>query len=232
MRYTMHDVLSTFHAGHLIGWRDRVIALLSQGASGAVYLVADERTHQKLFVLKEVMHAFREERDGFPFDVAALKQLDHPALPRIYRVFYNVNHDRFYILMDYVEGSSLEVMRPLLPGKRFSLHAAMTLMSPIMDAVSYLHRQHPHLIHVVITTVHTVARAIHVALFISSHDSLATVDQCSSELWDVIPANQMGNRTPKLPMVGPAGEHMGPLVIDPMITLSIEEKKTGADVNS
>src|SRR5260370_22416272 len=49
--------------------------------------------------------------------------------------------------MDYVEGSSLEVMRPLMPGKRFSLHAAMTLMSPIMDAVSYLHRQHPPLIH-------------------------------------------------------------------------------------
>src|SRR6266849_4637095 len=147
MRYTMHDVLSTFHAGHLIRWQYRVIDLLSQGASGAVYLVADERTHQKLFVLKEVMHAVREERDGFPFDVAALKQLDHPALPRIYRVFYNVNHDRFYILMDYVEGSSLEVMRPLLPGKRFSLHAAMTLMSPIMDAVSYLHRQHPPLIH-------------------------------------------------------------------------------------
>ena len=143
----MHDVLSTFHAGHLIRWQYRVIDLLSQGASGAVYLVADERTHQKLFVLKEVMHAVREERDGFPFDVAALKQLDHPALPRIYRVFYNVNHDRFYILMDYVEGSSLEVMRPLLPGKRFSLHAAMTLMSPIMDAVSYLHRQHPPLIH-------------------------------------------------------------------------------------
>src|SRR5260370_36127538 len=93
------------------------------------------------------MHAVREERDGFPFDAAALKQLDHPALPRLYRVFSNVNHDRFYILMDYVEGSSLEVMLPFLPGKRFSLHAAKTLMSHIMDAVSYLHRQHPPLIH-------------------------------------------------------------------------------------
>src|SRR6266852_238958 len=328
MRYTMHDVLSTFHAGHLIRWQYRVIDLLSQGASGAVYLVADERTHQKLFVLKEVMHAVREERDGFPFDVAALKQLDHPALPRIYRVFYNVNHDRFYILMDYVEGSSLEVMRPLLPGKRFSLHAAMTLMSPIMDAVSYLHRQHPPLIHgdikpsnIIAPTagaptplklvdfggvknlctdataqrsalnfrapeqysgkasrsadvyalgaifytlftgevpaaasdrlarlnagapdpllpmnqsmpsVQMVAHAIHRALSISSHDRFATVEQFREALWQVIPANQMVTQTPELPMVGPAGEHMGPLVFEPMITLSIEEKNTGPDVN-
>ena len=325
----MHDVLSTFHAGHLIRWQYRVIDLLSQGASGAVYLVADERTHQKLFVLKEVMHAVREERDGFPFDVAALKQLDHPALPRIYRVFYNVNHDRFYILMDYVEGSSLEVMRPLLPGKRFSLHAAMTLMSPIMDAVSYLHRQHPPLIHgdikpsnIIAPTagaptplklvdfggvknlctdataqhsalnfrapeqysgkasrsadvyalgaifytlltgevpaaasdrlarlnagapdpllpmnqsmpsVQMVAHAIHRALSISSHDRFATVEQFREALWQVIPANQMVTQTPELPMVGPAGEHMGPLVFEPMITLSIEEKNTGPDVNS
>jgi len=305
-----------------------VIGLLGQGASGAVYLVADERTHQKLFVLKEVMHAVREERDGFPFDVAALKQLDHPALPRIYRVFYNVNHDRFYILMDYVEGSSLEVMRPLLPGKRFSLHAAMTLMSPIMDAVSYLHRQHPPLIHgdikpsnIIAPTagaptplklvdfggvknlctdataqrsalnfrapeqysgkasrsadvyalgaifytlltgevpaaasdrlarlnagapdpllpmnqsmpsVQMVAHAIHRALSISSHDRFATVEQFREALWQVIPANQMVTQTPELPMVGPAGEHMGPLVFEPMITLSIEEKNTGPDVN-
>ena len=124
-----------------------MIDLLGQGASGAVYLVTDERTHQKRFALKEVMHAAREERSAFPFDAAALKRLNHPALPRIYRAFHSDNSDRFYILMDYVEGNNLEVLRQLMPGKRLSLHAAMTLMSPIMDAVSYLHRQHPPLIH-------------------------------------------------------------------------------------
>ena len=124
-----------------------MVKLLGQGASGAVYLVVDEQQRQKLYALKEVVHAVREGRHDFPFDVAALKQLDHPALPRVYRVFHDDNHDRFSILMDYVEGNSLEAMRQLMPGKRFSLHTAMTLMSPIMDAVSYLHRQHPPLIH-------------------------------------------------------------------------------------
>src|SRR2546423_9439240 len=143
----MRDIQSGLRAGQLLREQYRVVKLLGQGTSGAVYLVVDEQKRQKLYALKEVVHAVREGRHDFPFDVAALKQLDHPALPRVYRVFHDDNHDRFSILMDYVEGNSLEAMRQLMPGKRFSLHTAMTLMSPIMDAVSYLHRQHPPLIH-------------------------------------------------------------------------------------
>src|SRR5438874_2610661 len=124
-----------------------VVDLLGQGASGAVYLVKDERNHQNHFVLKEVMHAVRKKRRGYPFDAAVLRRLKHLALPRIYQVFPGDKHDRFYILMDYIEGSNLEVVQQSVPGHRFSLPEAMTLMSPIVDAVSYLHRQRPPLIH-------------------------------------------------------------------------------------
>lgn len=141
----MNDIQTTFRAGHVIQAQYRVIELLGQGASGAVYLVADESTNQSVFALKEVKHDAREERGGLPFDATALKRLDHPALPRVHRVFHG--GDRLSILMDYVEGSSLEAMRQLMPGKRFSLHAAITLLSPVMDAVSYLHQQHPPLVH-------------------------------------------------------------------------------------
>src|SRR6266487_2413235 len=143
----MNDMQSTFLAGNFIRGQYRVIEILGQGATGAVYLVADERTPQKLFALKEVKHVVYEERRGFPFDATTMKQLNHRALPHIHRVFYSYNRDRSYILMDYVEGSNLEVLRQLMPGKRLSLHAAMTLMLPIMDAVSYLHQQQPHLVH-------------------------------------------------------------------------------------
>src|SRR6266700_5347517 len=143
----MRDIEPTLRAGQVLREQYRVVKLLGQGASGAVYLVVDEQKRQKLYALKEVVHAESFGQRDFPFDVATLKQLDHPALPRVYRVFHDDNHDRFSILMDYVEGNSLEVMRQLMPGKRFSLHTAMTLMAPIMDAVIYLHRQHPPLIH-------------------------------------------------------------------------------------
>jgi len=143
----MNDTQSTLHAGYLLRGQYRIIDLLGKGASGAVYLVVDERKPEKQFVLKEVIQVIHEEQHGFPFSPAALKQLNHPALPHVHRVFYSNNRDRAYILMDYVEGSNLRVMRQLMPGKRLSLHAAMTLMSPIMDAVSYLHQQKPHMIH-------------------------------------------------------------------------------------
>src|SRR6266516_1499292 len=124
-----------------------IVDLLGQGASGGVYLVKDERHPQNHFVLKEVMHAVRKERRGYPFDAVVLRRLKHLALPRIYQVFPGDKHDRFYLLMDYIEGSSLAVVQRSVPGQRFSLPEAMTLMSPILDAVSYLHRQHPPLIH-------------------------------------------------------------------------------------
>ena len=143
----MNDTQSTLHAGYLLRGQYRIIDLLGKGASGAVYLVVDERKDEKQFVLKEVIQVIHEEQRGFPFSPAALKQLKHPALPHVHRVFYSNNRDRAYILMDYVEGSNLRVMRQLMPGKRLSLHAAMTLMAPIMDAVSYLHQQKPHMIH-------------------------------------------------------------------------------------
>jgi len=124
-----------------------VVDLLGQGASGAVYLVKDERHPQNHFVLKEVMHAVRKERRGYPFDAVVLRRLKHLALPRIYQVFPGDKHDRFYLLMDYIEGSNLEVVQQSVPGQHFSLPEAITLMSPIVDAVSYLHRQRPPLIH-------------------------------------------------------------------------------------
>ncbi|HXZ04225.1 MAG TPA: serine/threonine-protein kinase, partial [Ktedonobacteraceae bacterium] len=143
----MHDIESTLQTGHIVGGQYTVIEVLGQGASGAVYLVKDEQDSQKRFVLKEVNYAQHEERSGFSFDAAALKRLFHPALPDIYKVFSDDKVDGFYILMDYIDGSNLEEVRQLMPGKRFSLHTALTLLSPIMDATSYLHRQQPHLVH-------------------------------------------------------------------------------------
>src|SRR5437588_943055 len=121
--------------------------LLGKGASGAVYLVTDQRHPHHRFALKEVMHAVRQKRRGSPFDAALLRRLKHRALPRMYQLFPGDKHDRFYLLMDYIQGSNLEVVQQSVPGQRFSLPEVVTLMSPIIGAVSYLHRQHPPLIH-------------------------------------------------------------------------------------
>jgi eukaryotic-like serine/threonine-protein kinase len=58
-----------------------------------------------------------------------------------------IRNGRAYILMDYVEGSNLEVLRQQQPENRFSLSQVLFLMAPIIDAVSYLHHQVPPILH-------------------------------------------------------------------------------------
>src|SRR5947209_13301548 len=100
-----------------------------------------------MFALKEVIEPSKQEQDRFQFEGEVLKRLDHPALPRVYRVFEDEKNDRAYMLMDYIEGPNLEMLRQQQPGKRFSLSQVMTIMGPIVSAVDYLHKQRPPIIH-------------------------------------------------------------------------------------
>lgn len=143
----MQEVQSTLPIGTVV--RDRYIVedLLGKGGFGAVYLVRDQRVHHNLFALKEVVDPNKRERARFVFEADVLRRLDHPALPRVYYVFEDPKNDRAYMLMDYIEGPNLEKLRQHQPNKRFSVQQILTIMGPIMNAVDYLHRQHPPIIH-------------------------------------------------------------------------------------
>ncbi len=143
----MQEVQSTLPIGTIV--RDRYIVedLLGKGGFGAVYLVRDSRVRHNLFALKEVVDPNKRERARFVFEAEVLRRLDHPALPRVYYVFEDPKKDRAYMLMDYVEGPNLEILRQRQPNKRFSVQQVLTIMGPIMNAVAYLHQQQPPIIH-------------------------------------------------------------------------------------
>lgn len=143
----MQEVQTTLPIGSIVHGRYLVERLLGKGGFGAVYLVRDRRVRQNLFALKEVLDPNRLERKRFVFEADLLRRLDHPALPRVYHVFEDDKNDRAYMLMDYVEGPNLEVLRQRQPGKRFPVQQILSIIAPIMDAVSYLHDQHPPIIH-------------------------------------------------------------------------------------
>lgn len=143
----MQEVRETLPIGSIIGGRYQIERLLGKGGFGAVYLVRDQRVRNNLFALKEVIDPNKRERERFTFEAELLKRVDHAALPRVYRVFEDDVHDRAYMLMDYIEGSNLERLRVQQPKKQFSVRQVLTIMGPIMDAVSYLHKQHPPIIH-------------------------------------------------------------------------------------
>ena len=143
----MQEVRTILQKGTIIQGHYRVEDVLGKGGYGAVYLVRDLRVEGNVFALKEVSDPSKEERNRFAFECEVLKRLDHYALPRVYRVFEDDKNKRAYMLMDYVAGPNLELLRRQQPDKRFSLPEALHIMGPIVDAVSYLHSQQPPIIH-------------------------------------------------------------------------------------
>jgi eukaryotic-like serine/threonine-protein kinase len=129
------------------GDRYRIEKLLGKGGFGAVYLVSDRRIKQQVFALKELIEPSGQDRDRLIFECEILKRLDHPALPRVYHVFEYEKLKRLYLLMAYIKGKNLEDLREEQPGKRFPLIIALTIMDPIVDALIYLHRQEPPIVH-------------------------------------------------------------------------------------
>ncbi|GAC1615511.1 MAG: hypothetical protein NVS4B7_08060 [Ktedonobacteraceae bacterium] len=143
----MQEVQTTLPIGTKLRDRYVVEGLLGKGGFGAVYLVKDLRVKGNLFALKEMVDSSKQERARFAFEGEVLKRLDHPALPRIYRVFEDDQNNRAYMLMDYIEGPNLETLRQKQPEKRFSLSQVLNILAPVIEAVSYLHSQNPPIIH-------------------------------------------------------------------------------------
>lgn len=143
----MHEIHETLSPGAVIRDRYLVIDLLGTGGFSAVYLVQDQQREDRYFALKEVIATNKHARERFTFECTLLERLVHPALPQVYSVFDNEEHDRLYMLMDYVEGPNLETLRHIQPEQRFSLAVITVILAPVVDAIEYLHRQYPPIIH-------------------------------------------------------------------------------------
>jgi eukaryotic-like serine/threonine-protein kinase len=124
-----------------------VETLLGKGGFGAVYVVRDRRIRNRRFALKELIGQDKIDRESFLFEGELLKRLDHPALPHVYAVFEDKKGRRFYMLMDYVEGRNLNALRKEQPEQRFALPVALAVLAPVVDALNYLHRQDPPIVH-------------------------------------------------------------------------------------
>src|SRR5258708_17913829 len=132
---------------HPAGGRYVIERLIGRGGFGAVYLVRDRDVKQRLFALKELIDPTRRDHDHFIFEAEVLKRLNHRALPHVYQVFAYEKLKRVYMLMDYIEGQNLEVLLAEQPGGRFALPLVLALMTPIVDALIYLHGQNPPILH-------------------------------------------------------------------------------------
>src|SRR5205807_9096870 len=121
--------------------------ILGQGGFSSVYLVRDQLTGQHPFTLKELIAPKSQEKLNLTFEAEVLMRLHHPSLPHIYEVFEDTSCNRTYLLMDYIEGKDLGTLREEQANKRYPLILVIVLMSPIVEAISYLHSQTPPIVH-------------------------------------------------------------------------------------
>jgi len=129
--------------GTILENRYRIDTLLSEGGMGAVYQAFDTNLNNSV-AIKENFFQTPQSIRQFKQEAHILARLRHPNLPRVIHHF--TANQRQYLVMDFIEGRDLwEIIQK--QGHPLEEAPALIYMLQICDAVSYLHRQNPPIIH-------------------------------------------------------------------------------------
>ncbi|OQY99748.1 MAG: hypothetical protein B6D41_00770 [Chloroflexi bacterium UTCFX4] len=133
--------LQLFDPGALVN-AYRIVRLIGHGGFGAVYEAEDTRTGQHA-ALKESFSP--DSIRSFQREFAALKNLQHPNLPRYFEMFeWQANG---YLAMEFVPGQSLQEVLDGQPGQPLLESQVIGYALQLCDALSYLHTQTPPIFH-------------------------------------------------------------------------------------
>ncbi|HEX6779156.1 MAG TPA: protein kinase family protein, partial [Ktedonobacterales bacterium] len=98
----------------LLRQRYRVLAQVGKGGFGAVYKAADTQLGHRVVAIKEMSHVgltaqeLAEATESFQREAMLLASMKHANLPRVYDQFSE--EGRWYLVMEYIEGETLETM--------------------------------------------------------------------------------------------------------------------------
>lgn len=126
-----------------------ILAVVGQGGMAAVYK-ARELTTGATVAIKEMSQEglppdeLKDALASFTFEADTLRRLRHPNLPRVYERF--AEHFRQYLVMDFVEGQTLEQRLEAVAGKPLPEAEVLGWARQICDVLTYLHSQKPPII--------------------------------------------------------------------------------------
>lgn len=132
--------------GSLVDGKYKILNKVGQGGMSVVYLAMNERAN-KQWAVKEVRKDgvldFESVKQGLVAETDILKKLNHPYLPSIVDVIDT--DDSFIIIMDYIQGNSLDKAL-----KEFGAQPEADVIEwakMLCDVLEYLHTRQPAIIY-------------------------------------------------------------------------------------
>ena len=133
--------------GTVIDGKYEILKEIGRGGMSIVYLAMDKHLN-KQWAVKEIRKKGNGKNDEIVVnsllaEANMMKKLDHPSLPRIVDIIDN--GITIYVVMDYIEGESLDKILNEYGAQPEELVIAWA--KQLCDALSYLHAQRPPIIY-------------------------------------------------------------------------------------
>jgi hypothetical protein len=135
----------------MLAQRYWIISQVGQGGFGTVYKAKDCYEKHRLVAIKQISlnglspQKMIEATDTYNRELMCLLQLKHENLPRVYDHFSDAEH--WYVVMEYIEGKTLDDMLITVRGGHFSVKKVLTIGITLCSVLGYLHAQHPPIIY-------------------------------------------------------------------------------------
>ncbi len=137
---------------HQVVLKQRYIILspAGHGGFGAVYKALDTLFGSRQVAIKEMSqrnlapYELQQASEAFRHEALLLSGLTHPNLPRIYDQFTDMG--RSYLVMDFIEGETLEKHINSQAGKKMSIEKVLDVGIQLCSVLDFLHTRQPPII--------------------------------------------------------------------------------------
>jgi serine/threonine protein kinase len=144
------SIQTAVRPGSLLARRYRIVSKAGEGGYGVIYKAEDIDRYRMKVAIKQInLDMLRpremiEATDAYNREVRYLSRLRHISLPRMYDAFTDADH--WYIVMDFIEGITLEETLKKSHRKHLSLRKVLQIGLLLCDVLGYLHSQQPSVI--------------------------------------------------------------------------------------